>query len=104
MKGGFVLLGILLLAASIFGAKMVFDQPSAADTKKKFEADANQLPKEILCWGFFDVEPGVAQLNPRQFGDIIGLIRQIRTRVKSARGLELEPEVLLYGQEWRDVL
>ena len=36
--------------------------------------------------------------------DIIGLMRQIRTRVKSARGLELEPEVLLYGQEWRDVL
>ena len=73
MKGGMVLLGILLLAASIFGAKMVFDQPSTADTKKKVEADANQLPKEILCWGFFDVEPGVAQLNPRQFGDIVGL-------------------------------
>ena len=73
MKAGFVLLGILLLAASIFGAKLVFDESSAVDTKKKIEADANQLPKEILCWGFFDVEPGVAQLNPRQFGDIVGL-------------------------------
>lgn len=36
--------------------------------------------------------------------DIIGLIRQVRARVKSARGIDLEPEVLLYGQEWRDVL
>lgn len=36
--------------------------------------------------------------------DIIGLVRQIRARVKSARGLDLEPEVLLYGREWRDVL
>ncbi len=36
--------------------------------------------------------------------DIIGLVRKIRTRVQSARGIELEPEVLLYGQEWRDVL
>ena len=36
--------------------------------------------------------------------DIIGLVRQIRARVKAARGVDLEPEVLLYGQEWRDVL
>ena len=32
------------------------------------------------------------------------LVRQIRARVKSAHGLDLEPEVLLYGQEWKDVL
>ena len=36
--------------------------------------------------------------------DIIGLVRKIRARVKAARGIDLEPEVLLYGQEWRDVL
>lgn len=36
--------------------------------------------------------------------DIIGLVRKIRARAKSARGIDLEPEVLLYGQEWRDVL
>lgn len=36
--------------------------------------------------------------------DIIALMRKIRARVKSARGIDLEPEVLLYGQEWRDVL
>jgi UDP-N-acetylmuramate--alanine ligase len=36
--------------------------------------------------------------------DIIGLVRKIRSRVKSAHGIDLEPEVLLYGQDWRDVL
>jgi len=36
--------------------------------------------------------------------DIIALVRKIRARVKDARGVDLEPEVLLYGQEWKDVL
>ncbi len=36
--------------------------------------------------------------------DIIGLVREVRARVQSARGVVLEPEVLLFGQEWRDVL
>jgi UDP-N-acetylenolpyruvoylglucosamine reductase len=36
--------------------------------------------------------------------DIIGLVRTVRARVKAARGVDLEPEVLLYGREWRDVL
>ena len=36
--------------------------------------------------------------------DIIALVRKVRVRVKDARGVDLEPEVLLYGQEWRDVL
>jgi UDP-N-acetylenolpyruvoylglucosamine reductase len=36
--------------------------------------------------------------------DIIGLVRKIRARVKEARGIDLEPEVLLYGQEWKNVL
>jgi UDP-N-acetylenolpyruvoylglucosamine reductase len=36
--------------------------------------------------------------------DIIRLVREIRARVKQARGIDLEPEVLLFGQEWRDVL
>ena len=36
--------------------------------------------------------------------DIIGLVREVRARVKSAHGVDLEPEVLLYGQKWRDVL
>jgi UDP-N-acetylenolpyruvoylglucosamine reductase len=36
--------------------------------------------------------------------DIIGLVRKIRARVKSAKGVDLEPEVLLYGREWKDIL
>jgi UDP-N-acetylenolpyruvoylglucosamine reductase len=36
--------------------------------------------------------------------DIIGLVRKIRSRVKAVRGIDLEPEVMLYGQEWRNVL
>jgi UDP-N-acetylenolpyruvoylglucosamine reductase len=36
--------------------------------------------------------------------DIIGLVRRIRERVKSARGIDLEPEVLLFGQNWKDLL
>lgn len=36
--------------------------------------------------------------------DVIALVRRIRARVKDARGVDLEPEVLLYGQQWKDVL
>ena len=36
--------------------------------------------------------------------DIIGLVRKIRARVKAAKGVDLEPEVMLYGRDWRDVL
>ncbi|HEX2861151.1 MAG TPA: UDP-N-acetylmuramate dehydrogenase, partial [Lacunisphaera sp.] len=36
--------------------------------------------------------------------DIIALVRQVRAKVKEAKGVDLEPEVLLYGQEWREVL
>lgn len=36
--------------------------------------------------------------------DIIALMRRIRERVRLARGIDLQPEVLLFGQNWRDVL
>ncbi len=36
--------------------------------------------------------------------DVLALVRRIRARVKAARGVDLEPEVLLYGQKWKDVL
>jgi UDP-N-acetylenolpyruvoylglucosamine reductase len=36
--------------------------------------------------------------------DIIELIRRVRARVAETKGVRLEPEVLLYGKEWRDVL
>ncbi|MFT3782332.1 MAG: UDP-N-acetylmuramate dehydrogenase [Nibricoccus sp.] len=36
--------------------------------------------------------------------DIIELMRRVRARVEQAKGIRLEPEVLLYGKEWKDVL
>lgn len=36
--------------------------------------------------------------------DIIALMRRVRERVKQARAITLEPEVLLYGKNWKDVL
>jgi UDP-N-acetylenolpyruvoylglucosamine reductase len=35
---------------------------------------------------------------------LIELVRRVRARVRAAQGVELEPEVLLYGQHWKDVL
>jgi UDP-N-acetylenolpyruvoylglucosamine reductase len=36
--------------------------------------------------------------------DVIELVRKVRARVEQAHGVRLEPEVLLYGKEWKDVL
>jgi len=36
--------------------------------------------------------------------EIIALIRRVRERVREARGITLEPEVLLFGKKWEDVL
>ncbi len=36
--------------------------------------------------------------------DVLELVRRVRAKVKEQRGVELEPEVLLYGKEWGDVL
>ncbi len=36
--------------------------------------------------------------------DVIALVRRVRARVEQSQGVKLEPEVLLYGQQWKDVL
>ena len=36
--------------------------------------------------------------------DLIALVQRVRARVHAAHGIHLEPEVLLYGREWKDVL
>jgi UDP-N-acetylenolpyruvoylglucosamine reductase len=36
--------------------------------------------------------------------DVIALVRRIRARVEQSQGVKLEPEVLLYGKHWKDVL
>jgi len=36
--------------------------------------------------------------------DLIALVRRVRQQVHAAQGIDLEPEVILYGKNWRDVL
>lgn len=36
--------------------------------------------------------------------DVLELVRQVRARVQAIKGVDLEPEVLLYGKNWKDVL
>jgi UDP-N-acetylenolpyruvoylglucosamine reductase len=36
--------------------------------------------------------------------DVLELIRRVRARVREVKGVDLQPEVLLYGQRWEDVL
>jgi UDP-N-acetylmuramate--L-alanine ligase/UDP-N-acetylenolpyruvoylglucosamine reductase len=36
--------------------------------------------------------------------DVLELVRRVRSAVRKAKGVDLEPEVLLYGRDWRDVL
>ena len=36
--------------------------------------------------------------------DVLELVRRVRARVRQMKGVELEPEVLLYGKNWTDVL
>lgn len=36
--------------------------------------------------------------------DVIALLRQVRGVVKAEQGIELEPEIILIGKDWRDVL
>jgi multidrug resistance efflux pump len=86
MKSGVILLGIVLLLATLFGAKMVFYHDAAANDKNKIEADANKPPEKVLCWGYFDVDVGVAKINPRQFGKITYVARE-NTSVKKGEPL-----------------
>jgi len=39
-----------------------------------------------------------------QGADVLELVRRVRARVRQMKGVELQPEVLLYGQKWEDVL
>jgi multidrug resistance efflux pump len=66
----FVILGVILLIGTVIGAKLVMDQ-SAASGKSGNSNDPNQLPDRIVCWGYFDVEPGVLGLHPKQVGDVV---------------------------------
>ncbi|MDO8540011.1 MAG: UDP-N-acetylmuramate dehydrogenase [Opitutaceae bacterium] len=36
--------------------------------------------------------------------DVLELVRRVRARVREVKGIDLQPEVLLYGKKWEDVL
>jgi len=36
--------------------------------------------------------------------EVLGLMRRVRARVRASSGVELEPEILLLGKEWEEVL
>jgi UDP-N-acetylmuramate--alanine ligase len=36
--------------------------------------------------------------------DVLQLVRRVRARVREVKGVELQPEVMLYGRKWEDVL
>jgi UDP-N-acetylmuramate--alanine ligase len=36
--------------------------------------------------------------------DVLALVRRVRARVRQVKGVDLEPEVLLFGKSWKDVL
>jgi UDP-N-acetylmuramate--alanine ligase len=49
--------------------------------------------------GNFIINRGAATAD-----DVVALVRKVRNRVLSERKVALEPEVLLYGRDWKDVL
>ena len=46
----------------------------------------------------------IVNLGTATAGDVLELVRQVRARVRQLKGVDLEPEVLLYGKNWKDVL
>jgi membrane fusion protein (multidrug efflux system) len=88
----FVILGIILIAVSIVGAKWALDHQSPAAATKN-GTDANLPPNKIICWGFFDVEGGVVGLDPRQFGDIVELESENKPVKKGAVLLRVDDKL-----------
>ncbi|MSU79840.1 MAG: HlyD family efflux transporter periplasmic adaptor subunit [Gemmataceae bacterium] len=70
MKGAFWLLGAILLVGSIVGVRLATDPQVSGHVKKANEAAAEGAPTKVICWGNFDVESGIAQLFPKQFGEV----------------------------------
>ena len=46
----------------------------------------------------------VVNMGDATSSDVLELVRRVREGVKKAKGIDLEPEVLLYGKDWKDYL
>lgn len=80
MKGSFWIVGVLLLVGMFFGVRMVFENSHAAPGNPT-DIPVSGPPENIIAWGNFDVERGVALLYPRQSGNVIG-VHSENTKVK----------------------
>jgi multidrug resistance efflux pump len=90
-----VLLGIVLVAATIFGIKLLTDAPAATTGKDANGKDIDQLPPMIVAWGFFEVEPGIAGLYPRQFGSVKDIARENKQVDKGDVLLQVEDQMAI---------
>jgi multidrug efflux pump subunit AcrA (membrane-fusion protein) len=89
---GYVLLGIALLVAMFIGGSLLFSG-SAANDKKKHDAEANTPPDKVVCWGYFDGEKGVAGLDPKQFGDVIDVVPENTKVTKGTVLLQIDDTI-----------
>ncbi len=70
---GSVIVGIVLLIATIFGVKLVMENSPNGGNPIKNADDSKQPPKAVFTWGHFDVETGVTPLSPKQFGNVVSV-------------------------------
>ena len=74
MKGAhWLLLGVLLLIVMFVGARWVFPPSNASGGNNKSDSPG-AADQKVVCWGFFENEKGVANLTPKQYGDIIEIV------------------------------
>jgi multidrug resistance efflux pump len=72
-----VILGIVLIVVSIFIARFALDQQTpSASAKNANAAKSSPAPDRIACWGYFEVEGGVAQLDAKQLGDVVFVAKE----------------------------
>lgn len=63
------LLGVVLLAGSVFGTGWALQQPAAGDGPSS-PAKSSEGPLGIVGLGYVDIEPGISYLNPLQSGQV----------------------------------
>jgi multidrug resistance efflux pump len=85
------LLGLLLLVGTAAGAGWVLNHSKAGDTgRTPSAADAEAPPEGIVCFGFGDVKPRVANLYPLQPGRVVEVAAEGTTVRKDAPLLRLD--------------
>lgn len=121
-------LGALLRPASTAAAAAIGDQIAAYRRKRQ-----ESQPREASAGCIFKNPPGTSAgrlidecgLKGERVGEaevsrvhanfiinrggatgaeVLELVRRVRARVREAKGVDLQPEVLLYGRRWEDVL